>query len=118
MTVPSRFLLAALMGLCLSAGAQDRIVGPSPSSRATWDLYSEPGSGKPVRQVGVAELPAPIEIRESRASHHRIQVEGQSFWIKGAHVRIDRDSKAGCATTRLAPTTQTIATPGAAKGAC
>jgi hypothetical protein len=110
--------IAALTALCLSAHAQDRIVGPSPSSRTTWELFAEPGASNPARQIPVAELPAPIAILESKASYHRIDLQGQPLWIKGAHARIGRDSKAGCTTTKLAPTTQTIATPGAVKDAC
>lgn len=124
MTRCSQLLLAGLFG-CVGfigssppASAQDRILGPSPSSRAALELYAEPGATRVVRRMAVAEMPTPLEIRESRARHHRIELDGQSFWIKGAHVRIARDSKAGCMTAKLAPTTQTIATPGALKNAC
>lgn len=117
MKVQSRMWAASLAVLCLSANAQDRIAGPSPSSRTTWDLFAEPGAASAARQVTVGELPLPLVIRESKASHHRIDVQGQSFWIKGAHVRLLKDSTAKCVPAVRAPVI-TAATPGVGKNGC
>jgi hypothetical protein len=113
----NRMWLASLAVLCLSANAQGRIDGPSPSSRASWDLFSEPGAAAAVRQVAVSELPLPLVVRESKASHHRIEVDGQSFWIKGSQVRMVRGSTAGCVPGGKGQIL-TASTPGAVKDGC
>ena len=112
-----KMLMASAVVLCLSANAQDRIVGPSPSNRSSWDLFSEPGASNPSRQVAVGELTTPLAIRESKASHHRIELEGQSFWIKGSQVRISRGNTGGCMPV-VKGSSLTISTPGAVKDAC
>lgn len=117
MRLQTRLLMASLALVCLSVNAQDRIVGPSPSDRSSWDLFAEPGAGTAARQVAVGELPLPIVIRESKASHHRIEVQGQSFWIKGSQVRMARGSTAGCGPAGKG-VGLTASTPGAVKDGC
>lgn len=117
MNIQLRMWAASLAVLCLSANAQDLIAGPSPSSRTSWDLFAEPGAATVARQVAVGELTLPVVIRESKASHHRIDLQGQSFWIKGAHVRLIRGSTANCVPSVKDPGI-TIATPGVGKNGC
>lgn len=112
-----RLCIAGIAVLCLSAQAQGLIAAPSPSSRTSWDLFTEPGAAVPARQVAMSELSFPLVVRETRASHHRIEVKGQPFWIKSAQARMDRDSKAGCVTIVKEPG-GTIATPGVGKNGC
>jgi hypothetical protein len=118
MQVKTRLLMATLATLCLCANAQDRILGPSPSTRTAWDLFAEPGASTPSRQVAVGELPTPLTIQESKASHHRIDLQGQAYWIKGSQVRVARGNTASCKPTAAAKLGTTIATPGAGKDGC
>lgn len=112
------FLLAAsLVAAACHAQAQDRIVAPSPSSRAAVDLFATAGAAAPVRQAAVAELGLPLTIQESKASYHRVAIGGQDYWIKGVHVRILRGAEGGCATSHI-DTLPTIATPGAGQNVC
>lgn len=117
MRTQTRLCIASLAVLCLSAQAQGLIAAPSPSTRTSWDLFAEPGAAAPARQVPMSELSFPLVVRETRASHHRIEVQGQPFWIKSAHARMDRDSKAGCVSVVKEPGV-TIATPGVGKNGC
>jgi hypothetical protein len=118
MKIHTSLWITGLAVLCMSANAQDQIMGPSPSSRPTLDLFAEPGAGTALRQVALGELSLPLVILESKASHHRIDLQGQPFWIKGSQVRIVRGSTAGCGPTGKGQVTQTIATPGAGKDGC
>jgi hypothetical protein len=114
---PCFFLAAILATAACSAQAQDRIVAPSPSSRAAVDLFESAGASAPVRQAPVAELGLPLAIQESKASYHRVAIGGQDYWIKGVHVRILRGAEAGCATRNM-DSQPTIATPGAGQNVC
>jgi hypothetical protein len=111
------FWIASLAVICFSVNAQGRIEGPSPSSRTSLDLFAEPGAATVSRQVAVSELPMPLLVRESRASHHRIELQGQSFWIKGSQVRMARGSTAEC-VPGVKATVATASTPGAGKDGC
>ena len=113
----SFFLAASLAAAAFTAQAQDRIVAPSPSSRATVDLFDSPSATAPVRQAPVAELGLPLAIQESKASYHRVAIGGQDYWIKGVNVRILRGAEGGCATKNV-DTPPTIATPGAGQNVC
>jgi len=112
-----RLCIAGIALLCLSVNAQERISGPSPSSRATLDLYPEPGATVAARQVAVSELSFPLASLERKASHHRIDFQGQTFWIKGAHVNLAKGSSAGCVPT-VKGSVLTASTPGAIKDGC
>lgn len=114
---PAFLLAAVLAAAACGAQAQDRIVAPSPSSRATVDLFAAAGATAPVRQAPVAELGLPLAIQESKASYHRVAIGGQDYWIKGVHVRILRGAEGGCATQAM-DTQPTIATPGAGQNVC
>lgn len=117
MKFQNRIWMASLAVICFSVNAQGRIEGPSPSTRISWDLFTEPGAITAARQVAVSELPMPLVIRESKASHHRIELQGQSFWIKGSQVRMVRGSTAEC-VPGVKATVTTASTPGAGKDGC
>lgn len=105
--------------LPLSCMAQGRIAGPSPSSKDALDLYGQPGDPSPIKAVKVGELVFPMEIRESRAGFHQIVVAGQSFWVRGAHVRIQRQSTAGCDSGEdRAVVSKTMSMPGVVNNSC
>lgn len=111
------FLAASLALAACGAQAQDRIVAPSPSSRAAVDLFASAGAAAPLRQAPVAELGLPLAIQESKNSFHRVAIGGQDLWIKGVQVRILRGAEGGCATQRV-DSQPTIATPGVGQNAC
>lgn len=117
MRMQTRFCIAGFAVLCLSVNAQGLIGGPSPSNRASWDLFAEPGAATAARQVAMTELSFPLMVRESKASHHRIEVQGQSYWIKGSQAKMVRGSTAGCVPAVKGPGL-TAATPGAGKDGC
>ncbi|MCB8748901.1 hypothetical protein LHU53_18585 [Rhodoferax sp. U2-2l] len=113
-------LLLALLALPLSAVmAQDKVIAPSPSSRASLDLYEQPGSAQPVRQISVSEAGLPLAIQSTQTGYHKVAIAGRDYWLRGMQVRISRDTTAaGCGTSVVAPAGATIATPGAGKDAC
>ena len=112
-------LLMALLALPVSAVlAQGKVIAPSPSTLTSLDLYDQPGAAVAVRQVSVAEAGLPLVIQSTKTSYHQVAIGGQNYWLRGAQVRISRDSTAGCATSLQAPVNGTIATPGAGKDAC
>jgi hypothetical protein len=117
MRLKNCFWMATLAVICFSVNAQGRIEGPSPSSRTSLDLFAEPGAATAARQVAVSELPMPLVVLESKASHHRIELQGQSLWIKGSQVRMVRGSTASC-VPGVKATVPTASTPGAGKNGC
>ena len=113
-------LLLALLALPLSlAMAQDKVIAPSPSSRASLDLYEQPGSAQPVRQISVSEAGLPLAIQSTQTGYHKVAIAGRDYWLRGMQVRISRGTpEGGCTTASRAPVGPTIATPGAGKDAC
>lgn len=116
---PMKSLLTALLPFSFSACiAQDKIIAPSPSNRASIELYDQPGAAQAVRQINVAEAGFPLNIQEAKTGFYKVTIAGQDYWLRGLQVRISRDTSAGCSTAALAKMGATIATPGAGKDAC
>lgn len=112
-------LLFSLLSLiALPAVAQDRIVGASPATSATLDLYEQPLAAEPLRQVSVSEAGLPLPIQARQAGFYQVQIGGKEVWIKGAKVRVSRDTTASCGTVAQSSSVLTAATPGAGKDAC
>lgn len=112
-------LLFSLLALTdLPVMAQDRIVSPSPANSATLDLYEQPAAAEPARQVSVSEAGLPLPIQARQAGFYQVQVAGKDYWVKGAKVRVSRDTTASCGTVAQGSSTLTAATPGAGKDAC
>lgn len=110
-------LLAGLLALASPALlAQEAIVGASPSSRTALDLYAQPG-GTPSGTVALSELARPLTVIASQSGYHKIDVAGQEAWIKGAQVRIKRNSQASCAG-KISQFTTTGSIAGAGGDAC
>ena len=101
-----------------SAMAQDRIVSLSPANSATLDLYEQPGATEAVRQVSVQEAGLPLSIQSKQPNYYQVQIGGKEYWVRGAKVRVSRDTTASCGTVAQASSIQTAATPGAGKDAC
>lgn len=115
----NRILLNALLAFTLPAVmAQDKIIAPSPSSRASLDVYDQPGAAQPVRQIDVSEIGLPLNIQDTKAGFHQVVIKGQDYWLRGMQVRIRRESTASCSSASHAQASLTIATPGAGKDAC
>ena len=117
MRMQTRLALAGLALLGLSAHAQVLIAAPNPSSRTSWDLFSEPGAATPARQVSLGELTFPLVVRETRSSHHRIEVQGQPFWIKSVQTTLVRGSTAAC-SKGVKESGLTASTAGVGKNGC
>jgi hypothetical protein len=111
-------LMAFLASSFSIALAQDKVVAPSPSSRASLDLYEQAGQAQSVRQISVAEAGLPLMIQSTQTGYHKVAIAGHDYWLRAMQVRISRDSTAGCGTSSHAPAGNTIATPGAGKDAC
>ncbi len=112
-------LLIAVGVLTFSAAmAQDKVIAASPSSRASLDLYEQPGAAQAVRQITVAEAGLPLPIKQAQTGYYQVAIGGADYWLRGMQVRISRDTAAGCATSTVAQVGATIATPGAGKDAC
>lgn len=112
-------LLFSLLALTALPGtAQDMIVSPSPATSATLDLYEQPAATEPARQVSVSDAGLPLPIQARQAGFYRVQVGGKDYWVKGAKVRVSRETTASCGTVAQGSSTLTAATPGAGKDAC
>ena len=96
--------------------AQALIVGPSPKTRASLDLYDKPAAEQPVKQLPVSEAGFPLQSAASQSGYHQVQINGQTFWLKGASVQISRDTVASCA--QIAKIERVGGTPGAGSNAC
>lgn len=113
-----------LAGLAVSATslAQVQILGPSPSSRATLDLYDAPGAVQAVKQLSTSALTFPVTVREQKGGYNAIDVEGQEYWLRNAQLRVGRSAKASCDTSEKAIKTErpghTASTPGAGADVC
>jgi hypothetical protein len=110
-------LFAAALGLVSTTLlAQEVIVGASPSSRTTLDLYAEPGSASTVK-LAVETLPLPVPILASASGYHKINIGGEEVWVKGVQVRVKRDSQASCAG-QISQFNTTGSIAGAGQNAC
>lgn len=97
--------------------AADMVLGPSPSSRTSIDVFDEAGAATPSRQVPVAEMVMPLPILASQSGFHKVGIGSKEMWIRGAQVRIARDSGASCAT-KVSQFNPTGSTAGAGQDAC
>jgi hypothetical protein len=112
-------LLLSLLALTALPGmAQDKIVSPSPATITTLDLYEQPAAAEPTRQVSVSEAGLPLPIQARQAGFYQVHIAGKDYWLKGAKVRVSRDTTASCGSVAQASSTLTAATPGAGKDAC
>ncbi len=110
--------IASLAVAAAGAMAQDKVIAPSPSSRASFDLFEQPGATQAVRQMPVSEAGLPLIIQATQTGFHQVNIGGRDYWLRGLQVRISRDNTAGCVTSAHAAVRATIATPGAGKDAC
>jgi hypothetical protein len=115
-SIASGVLALALAAAALPALSQGTVVAPSPSSRATIDLYEQPGAEQPSRQVPVAELGLPLAFSKTEASHHQIVVGAQNYWVRASQVQIRRAPPGGCVVARNSAPARTGQTPGAGEG--
>lgn len=111
-------MLFTLLALSIPAMAQDRIIEPSPGSSPTLDLYEQPGAAQAVRQINVSEAGLPLIILSKQTGFYKVLIGGKDYWVRGAKVRISRDTSANCGAVALASSELTAATPGAGKNAC
>lgn len=113
------FIFMFILATPIAGFAQGQIIGVSPSSRDTLDLYAEAGATAAVRSIPTSELRFPLEIRESKSGYHQVAVAGQLFWVRGAFVRMQRQSTAGCvAGSSHSSVSKVISTPGIGDSAC
>ena len=111
--------LLTLLALAASpAIAQDKIVSLSPASATTLDLYEQPAASDAARQVNVAEAGLPLPIQAKQAGYYQVSIGGKDYWVRGAKVRVSRDTTASCGGVAQASAALTAATPGAGKDAC
>ena len=115
-----KFTLLAWIALsCSTAMAQQAIVAPSPESSATFDLYPAPDASQQPRQIKVAEAGLPLPVQARQGSFLKVDIGGQSYWIRSARVRVSRTSTANCGgLAALATRGVTASTPGASDDAC
>jgi hypothetical protein len=111
-------LIACLAWPAAGAMAQDKVIAPSPSTRATLDLYEQAGAAQAVRQIPVSDAGLPLNIQATQTGFHQVTIGGRDYWLRGLQVRISRDNTASCGTSAHAAVVATIATPGAGKDAC
>ena len=113
------FALLTLFALAASpAFAQDKIVSLSPASATMLDLYEQPAATDAARQVSVAEAGLPLTIQAKQAGYYQVAIGGKEYWVRGAKVRVSRDTTASCGGVAQASAALTAATPGAGKDAC
>lgn len=113
---PMFFTLLALT--IPAAMAQDTVIGPSPGSSVTLDLYEQPSAAQPIRQINVSEAGLPLTIQSKQTGFYKVVIGGKDYWVRGSNVRISRDTTANCGAVALASSELTAATPGAGKDAC
>lgn len=119
MKVAKQILLILLFTISVLASAQSRVSGPSPSSKNSLELYENAGDSKSSRIMSVNEIVFPLEIIESKAGFHLVTIGTQAYWVRGAHVRIQRESKANCDTVGSQGTvSKTVSMPGVGGNAC
>ena len=110
-------LCAVLMVFSSVVSAADAIVGISPSTRATLDVFDNPGATEPAQQIPAAEIPMPLPIAASQAGFFKVSLGGRDGWVKGAQVRVKRETGASCAG-KISQFTPTGSTAGAGGDAC
>ncbi|PIL45942.1 hypothetical protein CR105_07800 [Massilia eurypsychrophila] len=112
-------MVFAVLALAIPAAvAQDRIVAASPGSSLTLDLYESPAAAQPVKTINVTEAGLPLAIQSKQPGFYQVAIAGKDYWVRGAKVRISRDTSANCGPIALASGQPTAATPGAGKNAC
>ena len=112
-------LLFTLVTLIIpSAMAQEMIIGPSPASRGTLDLYEQPNAAQAARQIGISEAGLPLPIHSKQAGYLKVLIDGKEYWLRSTKVRVSRDTTANCGAVARASSEQTAATPGAGKDVC
>lgn len=112
-------VLLTLLALTLTAAvAQDKVVGPSSASSGTIELYEKPDMAQPAGHISIAEAGLPLPIQARSTGFYQVVIGGKEYWVRGAKVRISRDTTATCGTVAIAGSELTAATPGAGKNAC
>ena len=100
------------------AVAQDKIVAPTPGSSATLDLYDAPDAARLSRQIKVGDAGLPLTVQAKEAGFYKVDIGGQSYWMRSAKVRVSRGSTANCGALAMGSSGPTASTPGAGKDAC
>lgn len=101
-----------------AAMAQEKVVGTSPASSTTLDLYDKPGATEAISQINVIDAGMPLLIQSKQDGFYKVAIGGKEYWVRSAKVRISRDATASCGVVARASTGLTAATPGAGKDAC
>lgn len=117
-----RFRYGLLPALLLAGGvacAQEAIVGASPKSRASLDLYASADAAQAVKQLAVGEAGFPLPVLETENSRSHVRVGGEDFWVKNAHVQFAIKVSKICPPKALQPTpTINSSTPAASENGC
>lgn len=114
----SLIAIAILVLFSLSAAAEDRIVGLSPSSKSSLDLYEAVG-GPSASKLEGASLKFPISILEKLESGRflKIKADGKEYLVKARDVKVELTSTVECVTGNDKPGL-VGATPGIGGTAC
>lgn len=118
MKLASPVLLTLLALSAPLAMAQEKIVGPSPGTSVSLDLYDQAGATTVARQINVSDAGLPLTVQDKQAGFYKVNISGTDYWLRSAKVRISRDTTANCGAVALASSELTAATPGAGKNAC
>lgn len=110
-------IAAVTLSLPICSVAQEAIVGLSPSTRAQIDIYAEPSVKSSVRQISTKDLVFPLPVTKAKAGFLAVKLDGESYWLRSAHVRVKRASTAKCAPL-IASATPNNSTPGAGATGC
>ena len=118
MKLASPVLLTLLALSAPLAMAQEKIIGPSPGTSVSMDLYDQAGATQVARQINVSDAGLPLTVQDKQAGFYKVNIGGTDYWLRSAKVRISRDTTANCGAVALASSELTDATPGAGKNAC
>ncbi|MBV6273850.1 hypothetical protein KVP09_13155 [Alcaligenaceae bacterium CGII-47] len=97
--------------------AADAVIGLSPSGSEHITAYAEPNAKSATEQMPVSTLIFPLPILQTKSGFLAVQLNGQSYWLRAAKVRVKRDSSAKCSEL-IASATPTNATPGVGGTGC
>lgn len=112
------FALYALVALSGSPVlAADAVVGPSPGSRNTLDIFTQPERTAQTEPMALSDIALPLPILASQAGYVKVVIGGKEVWLRSTQIRIKRDSAAGC-INQASQFTPTGSIAGAGKDAC
>lgn len=115
-----KLLMALVLSCCcLGAFAQSKITGPSPSSRASIDLFDNAGDATPAKSMPASALQFPLAVKETQQGFLKVDVEGKAYWVRSVAVKVARESAAACdMTIAMKPGTNTASMPGVTGNSC